>query len=156
MRHLISSPDAGAPGLASLLILLGILSLSMVTDLRSRRVPNAIIIVGALLLIVASWAAGSASTMQSVLGLSLALLIGVPVFAAGWFGGGDVKLLALVGIALGPVYLLFTLPWILIAGGAVTLLSRRSNGVPYAVAILAGVLIEQLRLTLIGGFYDLA
>jgi hypothetical protein len=59
-------------------------------------------------------------------------------------------------MALGPVYLLFTLPWILIAGGAVTLLSRRSNGVPYAVAILAGVLIEQLRLTLIGGFYDLA
>jgi Flp pilus assembly protein protease CpaA len=144
------------PGLAGLSILIGILLVSAVTDLQHRRVPNAIIILGGVVLLTASWVAGDGALTQSVLGLGLALLLGFPAFAAGWFGGGDVKLFTLVGIAVGPAQLLLTLPWILVAGGVVALIFRSSSGVPYAVAILAGVVIERCWFILTGNSYDLA
>jgi Flp pilus assembly protein protease CpaA len=144
------------PGLAGFAILIGILLVSVVTDLRHRRVPNSIIISGGVGLLTASWVAGDGALTQSVLGLGLALLLGFPAFAAGWFGGGDVKLFTLVGIAVGPAQLLLTLPWILVAGGVVALSFRSSSGVPYAVAILAGVVLERCWFILTGNSYDIA
>lgn len=151
-----ASPMVWVPGLAGFAILIGILLVSVVTDLRHRRVPNSIIISGGVGLLTASWVAGDSALTQSVLGLGLALLLGFPAFAAGWFGGGDVKLFTLVGIAVGPAQLLLTLPWILVAGGVVALSFRSSSGVPYAVAILAGVVIERCWFILTGNSYDLA
>ena len=151
-----ASPMVWVPGLAGFAILIGILLVSAVTDLQHRRVPNAIIISGGVVLLTASLVAGDGALTQSVLGLGLALLLGFPAFAAGWFGGGDVKLFTLVGIAVGPAQLLLTLPWILVAGGVVALTFRSSSGVPYAVAILAGVVIERCWFILTGNSYDLA
>ena len=151
-----ASPMVWVPGLAGFAILIGILLVSVVTDLRHRRVPNSIIISGGVGLLTASWVAGDGALTQSVLGLGLALLLGFPAFAAGWFGGGDVKLFTLVGLAVGPAQLLLTLPWILVAGGVVALSFRSSSGVPYAVAILAGVVIERCWFILTGNSYDLA
>lgn len=151
-----ASPMVWVPGLAGFAILIGILLVSVVTDLRHRRVPNSIIISGGVGLLTASWVAGDGALTQSVLGLGLALLLGFPAFAAGWFGGGDVKLFTLVGIAVGPAQLLLTLPWILVAGGVVALSFRSSSGVPYAVAILAGVVLERCWFILTGNSYDIA
>jgi leader peptidase (prepilin peptidase)/N-methyltransferase len=156
MLPLTASPMVWVPGLAGFAILIGILLASAVTDLRHRRVPNAIVIFGAVVLLAASAVSGGDAFTKSLLGLGLALLIGFPAFAVGWFGGGDVKLFMLVGMGVGPTQLLLTLPWILIAGGVVALVYRSSSSVPYAVAILAGVVIERCWFTLTGNFYDLA
>lgn len=156
MLPLTSSPMVWLPGLAGFAILVGILVVAAVTDLRHRRVPNVIVIFGAVVLLAASWVSGGDAFTQSLLGFGIALLMGFPAYAAGWFGGGDVKLFTLVGIAVGPAQLLLTLPWILVAGGAVALSFRSPSGVPYAVAILAGVVIERCWFILTGNSYDLA
>lgn len=136
---------------AGFAILFGILTVAAITDLRSRQVPNVLLGVGLLGHLTLAWLSGGNAIGQLSLGLLLALLIGLPTYLVGWFGGGDVKLLALVGAAVGPVQFLFTLPWILVAGGLVAILSERSKGVPYAVAILVGVLIERLWFIYMGG-----
>jgi prepilin peptidase CpaA len=93
---------------------------AMVTDLRSRRIPN--------------WltfgAAGTALGIRLVLGGGQALLAGgkgwllgaaiffIP-FAMGWMGAGDIKLLAAFGALGGPVFLFQTTLAGCLAGGLI-------------------------------------
>ncbi|MBA3729338.1 MAG: prepilin peptidase [Sphingomonas sp.] len=92
-------------------------------------------------------------------GLIFALLlgVGVPLFSAGWLGGGDVKLFAALGLWANFESILSLLACILIAGGALAGLSlairggraaRRAKGVPYGVAIAIGasVVLAQPKL----------
>lgn len=84
------------------------------------------------------------------------LLIGTALFSAGMLGGGDVKLLAAVGLWVDLQHALFLIASVFIAGGllAVAMLSsrllfrrgdggtlrERSRRIPYAVAIATGSL----------------
>ena len=82
------------------------------------------------------------------------LALGTPAFAAGWLGGGDVKLLAALGLWLDLQAALGLLSAVFIAGGLLAILSitgrrtglwrRNSNPrdsrIPYGVAIAAGAL----------------
>jgi prepilin peptidase CpaA len=76
--------------------------------------------------------------------LVLLILLSLPAFAAGWAGGGDVKLLAAVGLWVDFRGALGLLSCIFIAGGVIAAaslllrqrrLSKSSTGVPYGVAI---------------------
>lgn len=97
---------------------------------------------------------------QNVLVFAALLVAGLPLFAAGKFGGGDVKLFATTGLWFslsGAVYLLAS---VLISGGVLALLIlglrmfgwgegalrrvqvlRPASGIPYGIAIAAGALI---------------
>ncbi len=73
------------------------------TDLRSRRILNAVVLPGALAAALASyqeygWTAG---LLPALYGAGTALLLGVPFYALRALGAGDVKLLVLVGTAAG-------------------------------------------------------
>jgi prepilin peptidase CpaA len=77
----------------------------------------------------------------------LLILLSLPAFAAGWVGGGDVKLLAAVGLWVDFKGALGLLSCIFIAGGVIAAaalllrrrrLSKTSKGVPYGVAIAIG------------------
>lgn len=148
----------GAPGwLAALLLLL--LALAAIEDGWRLRISNLLVIgiaatgVAAIVLAGIGWAA-----WQPV-ALSLAILIvGTPLFAAGWIGGGDIKLLAasatwftldggwrmLVAVAIaGGILTLFALAVRLIRlpqsfRDRVALL-RRGSGIPYGIAVALGV-----------------
>ena len=81
---------------------------------------------------------------------ALLLAIGLPLFAAGWLGGGDVKLFAALGIWANFAAIPSLLACILIAGGVLAAVSlavrrgraaRRAKGVPYGVAIAIGAVI---------------
>lgn len=79
------------------------LVLAAAIDLRSRRIPNALTGMLALLGFMQSFTAAHTVTPgQSILGLltGAALLSGL--FAIGAIGGGDLKLLAAAGAWLGP------------------------------------------------------
>lgn len=83
----------------------GLLGLSVVSDLRWRRVPNAIPI--ALLLFFAGYAltgaAGPAREVWLCLGVGAALLgAGFVLYLSGRFGAGDAKLMAAAGVWVGP------------------------------------------------------
>lgn len=90
---------AGARGV----ILAVILTWAVVSDLRSRRIPNLLTLPGlALGLVLWTVEAGWLGLKTSLLGtLAGGALLFLP-FAAGGIGAGDVKLLAVVGAFSGP------------------------------------------------------
>lgn len=143
------------------LILAILLIAAAVEDAVRLRISN--LTVGLVLIsaIVAAIAAGFDLRLWQNLVVFLALLaVGTPMFAAGKLGGGDVKLLASVGLwfdLAGAVWLLVA---VALAGGVLALLVlvlrtigwseeirrrvvllRPGGGIPYGVAIAAGALI---------------
>jgi prepilin peptidase CpaA len=73
-----------------------------VSDLRSRRIPN-VLTAGALLLALALRSfLGLDALLGGVAGAALAVGVMLPLFALGGVGGGDAKLLIMVGAFLGP------------------------------------------------------
>jgi len=146
---------AGAPVQTKIaLAALGVsLAVSVFTDLRSRRILNAVTY-PALLLSAACvlWLGGVALLLECALG---ALICAGPLGLAmwrGWMGAGDVKLMALAGLVAaatgGWEMPLTVLVDVAVAGGLQALLwmgAARIRGrppprtIPYALAIAAGV-----------------
>lgn len=130
------------------------LAAAVVTDLRSRRILNAVTLPALLVVLSCRVAAGGPGGLASAL-LGLLVCAG-PFFLAsipGWIGMGDVKLLALVGALLGPYAGAAAVFWVALAGGAQAVLAlaaarvRRAEGprrVPYACAIGAGAVLAVL------------
>ncbi len=138
--------------LIALLIIM--LAIAAVEDAMRLRISNATcagVCVGAL---VAMGLHGfSIDLWQNAAVFLLILAIGTAAFGAGWLGGGDVKLLAAIGLWLDFRTALMVMVAILIAGGVlgllflVTRLVRRSaetgdrrSKVPYGLAIVGGAL----------------
>jgi len=121
------------------------LSISLVTDLRSRRIPNVVTLpafAAALLLrlLLGGWDAAAD-------GLLGALVAFAPFFLLAWAGGmgmGDVKLVTVVGACVGAERAVWALLCIALVGGlqgiAALLWRGRMRGVtvPYGVAIALG------------------
>ena len=107
----------------------GIALAACMTDLRTRRVPNALTL-GAALAAVAFHAATSAGSglLFAVLGWGVGLLMFLPLFALRGIGGGDVKLLAALGAWLGPSMVLWVAAFAAIAGGVFALVVSAMHG----------------------------
>ena len=92
------------------------LVLAAAIDLRSRRIPNALTGMLALLGLMQSFtAAHTVTPWQSILGLLTGAALVLPLFALRAVGGGDLKLMAAAGAWLGPmlVFQVFVLRTIL-------------------------------------------
>ena len=122
-----------------LLLLSGLLGTAVWHDIRSRRIPNAIVFAGALaglalhLLLPAGaglFAApmGSLGWASSLGGLALGLLVLMPMYALRLMGAGDVKLLAMVGAFVGAGAILPITVAIFAAGGVLALLFALGQG----------------------------
>ena len=95
-----------------------VLAIATFTDLRSRRIPNWLVLPFLLSGIgVSGWLHGWHGIGQSILGIGLgALLLGVLCWMGG-VGMGDVKLCAAIGAWIGPAQLVTALVITGIAGG---------------------------------------
>ncbi len=106
-----------------------VLSLSVVFDLRERKIPNALTLGGLLAALALRFAMEPASVWAGLLGAGLGLLVALPLFAVGAFGAGDGKLLVAVGAFLGwqglPAAVLATA----VFGGVLSLFSLARRGV---------------------------
>lgn len=121
-----------------------LLATAAVIDVRTRRIPNALTFVGALVGIgLAATGNVHVSLAQSVVGLVFGMLLMMPGYLFGKTGAGDVKLMgaagALVGVGRVPAAFLFTA----IAGGVIALgfaVARRkvAGTFPYGPAIAVG------------------
>jgi prepilin peptidase CpaA len=129
-----------------------------VCDVRARRIPNAL--TGALA--VAGVSVAGATNGLPGIGIALAMLAvllaaGTYAFARGWFGGGDIKLLAAGCCGLTPALAVDFLVYTALCGGLLSLyalatsprmvtalitrqLPQTGERLPYAVAAAGGAL----------------
>ncbi len=122
-----------APELTCAAALSAWLLLAAWIDLRTRRIPNWLVaggmLAGLLLQAIAptgtglfSYQWGSIGTLQALLGLATGLALFMPLYLLRAVGAGDVKLLAMVGVWMGPKLLFSTTLLILLAGGVLALI----------------------------------
>jgi prepilin peptidase CpaA len=120
-----------------------------VYDLRRREVPNWI---GAALVVSAATAIAAGLTDVTWVGLAigaaLGLILTLPLYGLGGFGGGDVKLVVALGAALGPLALLSALFWVALSGGALAVIAaiRGRRDLAYVPAIALGLFVYWVRL----------
>ena len=99
--------------------------LAAVSDLISFTIPNGIVIAVALLFVPRlamlgfdPWTVGKSLASASIL-----FLIGLLLFSRGFLGGGDVKLIAALGLWTGLLYLPRFLLVMAVAGGALAIVA---------------------------------
>lgn len=108
-------------------ILLAILTASAAfTDIRSRQIPNSLIIAGCVAaLALQTWQGNLLAAAQ---GFGLALLIYLPLCLLRAMGGGDLKLMATIGLITGPNIWLTLFVLTSIIGGVIALIVIVYNG----------------------------
>jgi len=143
------------------LLLTALLVAAAAEDSVRLRISNVTVLLIIVAAVVAAIVVGSSFALWQNLAVFAALLaVGTPIFAAGKLGGGDVKLLAAVGLWFNLKGALWMLLDVVLAGGilAILIIALRSlgwsekmrrravilrpgGGIPYGVAIAAGALI---------------
>jgi prepilin peptidase CpaA len=108
---------------------LAVLGVATFTDLRSRRIPNWLVLPFLLAgLGVSVWVGGWHGLGQSLLGVAEgAVLFGFLCWMGG-MGMGDVKLAAAIGAWIGPAQLLFAIVVTGIAGGVMAVAWALAGG----------------------------
>lgn len=103
-------------------ILWAVLFISLLTDLRSRKILNWITLptIGAGLL-YHTWANGWTGFLYSGEGLVLGLGFLIIPYLLGGMGAGDVKLLAAIGSLMGPSFMFSSFLYICLVGGSIAL-----------------------------------
>lgn len=109
---------ARAAGIGAFGVLAGLLALAVWHDVKSRRIPNALVasgIAAGLLLqwllpsgfgFVNSWVPGALGVLAGLEGLALGFASLFPLYLLRATGAGDVKLMAMVGAFAGPAEVL--------------------------------------------------
>jgi prepilin peptidase CpaA len=88
--------------LTKIALLVSLLLFCSATDLKMRRVPNAVLLPALMTaLFLNSIGGGLAGLADSVAGLAIGLLMLMPLHVLGRMGAGDIKLLGVVGSILG-------------------------------------------------------
>jgi len=110
------------------------LATAVITDVRTRRIPNWLTgaIAGAGFGL--AFGGGGVTPWQAALGLGLGLALMLPGHVIGATGAGDVKLMAAVGVFLGPSLVFRAFLYSALAGGVLAL----------AVAARRGLLADTL------------
>jgi len=98
-----------------------VLSVATYTDLRSRRIPNWLVLPFFAIGVVVSGFHGWHGLGQSLSGAGLGLLLYGILFFMGGMGAGDVKLCAAIGAWIGPVQLIYAVILTGLAGGLMAL-----------------------------------
>ena len=147
LRELLQAPW---PIRAALLVTAAALAVSVVTDLRQRRILNWVTI-PALALVIGLFgtAGGWPFVKNSLIGMAVCAVPMLLAAIPGWIGIGDAKLIAVCGAALGFPAAVTVLFFVTIAGGLqgiLSLVAARLRGsppprhVPYACSIAVGTL----------------
>ena len=99
-----------------------VMAVATFTDLRSRRIPNWLVIPFLVAgIVVSAWMQGWHGIGQSLSGFAMGAAIFGLLFCMGGMGMGDVKLCAAVGAWVGPWQLMIALVMTGLAGGVIAL-----------------------------------
>jgi prepilin peptidase CpaA len=150
---------------AVLIVLPFAVAFAAATDLLTMKIPNRISVVLVLAFFPLALLAGLSgwTILDHVAAGVLMLALGVLLFIPGWFGGGDAKLMAAIGLWIGTENLMAYMLWVALAGGVIAAaflavrsvplprvllgeawalrLHRHDTGIPYGLALAAGALM---------------
>ena len=148
------------PMLLCLTMLAALLAAALWHDLRTRRIPNQLVLWGTLAGLALNSFMPSGSGLfdpsfgglglpQALAGAAAGLALLLPMYLLRALGAGDVKLMAMCGAFLGPLAVLEAVLLTLLAGGvlaiAAALLGRRLRQVlKNACHMLLGTLLQSL------------
>lgn len=94
-------------------------------DIRSRRIPNAVVFPGAVVGVLSNamlpQEMGGLGVLDSLAGLGVGLVLLLPLYLLRAMGAGDVKLMAMTGAFLGARGATGALLCVLLAGGVLAL-----------------------------------
>lgn len=108
---------------------------AMIWDVTTRRIPNALVVVGILCALALRSAVGPAALWSGMTGAVLAFAVALPLFALRAMGGGDVKLFAAVGAFVGPSMFFWAFVASAIAGGVLGIAYALRRGVVVPVML---------------------
>lgn len=138
---------ASAPLSPTGIVLAVTLCISTVFDLVFRRIPNLLLFFSLLALIVIASLSGFYELLRLLVGALFGIVLILPAYLCRSMGAGDVKLVGVVGAAVGALHVPSILLSTILIGGLISsvfLLSKnqklKESGIPYAVAITGGVL----------------
>lgn len=127
--------------------LIGLVTLAAIIDLRSRRIPNLLIVTGLIAsLLVHVWLEPGADWITWGLGMLTGFALFLPLYLMRGMGAGDVKLMAMVGAFLGPSAIIGVILITFVVGGVLTLVVAARNG---SLRLLLGNLRTMLMGSLI-------
>ena len=112
-------------------IVILLLIVAAVSDYRTRRIPNWLVLAGALYAVIYNTALPPTphdNILFPLTGLALGLLLFLPLYLLRAMGAGDVKLLAMVGAFLGPGDTFYAALSTMIAGGVLAILFVLARG----------------------------
>jgi len=138
---------ASAPLSPTGMVLTVTLCISTVFDLVSRRIPNPLLFSSLLILILIASLSGFYELLRLLVGALFGVVLILPAYLCRSMGAGDVKLVGVVGAAVGALHVPSILLSTILIGGLISsvfLLSKnkklQESGIPYAIAITGGVL----------------
>jgi prepilin peptidase CpaA len=125
--------------LLPIVLLACLLAWAVASDVRSRRIPNQLVVLGLLagLTLQATVTPGAGlfsepfgalGLLKASAGMALGLLLLLPMYALGAMGAGDVKLMAMLGAFLGPLDIVGAGLSSVLAGGVLALLVALFQG----------------------------
>jgi prepilin peptidase CpaA len=97
-------------------------------DIRSRRIPNQLILAGLAAAVALRAPMGLEALLHGLEGFAVSLGIALVLYALGAVGGGDAKLLAVVGALVGLEPLPGTLAYIALLGAGMAILVMARKG----------------------------
>jgi prepilin peptidase CpaA len=111
------------------LVVLTVGAIACFTDVRSRRIPNALTFAAAAAGVVFHTVASGWEGLQlSVSGWLIGIVLFLPFFLLKGMGAGDVKLLAALGAWLGPMQTVWLALFTSISGGVLALIVATASG----------------------------
>lgn len=117
-----------------------VLFLAVIFDIKSRTIPNLLVLAGIVVLLVLQWWEKSLQPLSLFIGV----VTGLALWKLKFIGGGDSKLLMLVSAAFAPPYLLGLYVSISLIGSVQALIAitfKQKKNLPYAVAITLGTFV---------------
>jgi prepilin peptidase CpaA len=133
----------GALWILASVVLVGLVAYAAWSDLRSRRIPNALTLGILLSGLGLRTLAGLGPLAEGLMGAGLGLAIAVVLFGVGAMGGGDGKLLIGVGAFLGYDRYVGALLLIAVLGGLLGVVEAVRRGVILPAALNAAGMVRR-------------